>query len=178
MKLQAKITKAIKGNNKAFYELLHGQREKLYYTALLYVKNENDAIEIVQETTYKAYKSIKNLKEPRYFSTWLTKILINTALDYIKRTRKIVPMKDVEQYKDMTYPECEPFENRIELMDSLNRLSDHYKTVIILRYYKDFTIKQISEVMDIPEGTIKTYIHRAIRQLKKELSMKEDKMNE
>ncbi|HLU22417.1 MAG TPA: sigma-70 family RNA polymerase sigma factor [Bacillaceae bacterium] len=174
MTSQAKVKKAIRGNDKAFYELIQEQQKKLYYTAFLYVKNEESALDIVQETIFKAYKSIKNLKEPSYFSTWLYKILINTALNFIKWSNRVVPMDDIEKYTERIYLEQVPIENKIDLMDALDCLPGHYKTVIILRYYKDFTVKQISEVLDIPEGTIKTYLHRAIRQLKKELYIKEN----
>jgi RNA polymerase sigma-70 factor, ECF subfamily len=177
MEDEKRVIKAIKGNDKAFYVLLYKERKKLYYIAYQYVKNADDAIEIVQETTFKAFKSIKSLKEPNYFSTWLIKILINTALDYIKKNRKAIPIEDMEQCTAPTNTSHEQIDTKIDLMDALDRLSDNYKTVIILRFYQDLTIKQISEVLNTPEGTIKTHLHRAIHQLKKELCKKEGIVN-
>ncbi len=173
MTFQRKIKKAISGNRSALYELIDEQRDKLYRIAYLYVKNENDAIDIFQETTYKAFKSIHNLKEPDFFHTWLTKILINTSLDFIKRNQKVIPFENVEDYAKT---EGTPLEARMDLMAAIDKLSATYKTVIILRFYKDFTVKQIAEILDCPEGTVKTYLHRATNQLKKELK-EEDWMN-
>lgn len=82
----------MKGSHKAFQELMEEQKVKLYKIAFMYVKNEEDALEVFQETIYKALISIKNLKDERYFSTWLTRILINTALDLIKKKSRVVPM--------------------------------------------------------------------------------------
>src|SRR5690606_39568736 len=62
-------------------------------TAFVYVKNQNDALDVVQETAYRAFKSIKNLKEPVYFKTWLFKIAINCAIDIIQKQKKIIPLK-------------------------------------------------------------------------------------
>lgn len=173
MSSQEKVMKAVKGNKDAFYELIHAESRKLYNIAYLYVKNENDAVDIVQETIYKAYRSIKWLKETNHFSTWLTRILINTALDFVRKNRRVVPFEDMEGYCGA---EHQPIESRIELMDAIDRLQDTYKTVIILRYYRDFTTKQIAQVLGCPEGTVKTHIHRATNHLRKHL--KEDYINE
>lgn len=73
------IEKAQKGDAQSFYELITERRELLYKTAYLYVKNEQDALDIVGETVYHAFRSIGKLKHPEYFTTWLVKILINQA---------------------------------------------------------------------------------------------------
>jgi RNA polymerase sigma-70 factor, ECF subfamily len=85
MLIQDQVKKAKRGNTKAFQKLVEAEKEKLYRMAYLYVKNESDAIDIVHETIYKAYISIKKLKETDYFSTWLMRILINTSLDLLRK---------------------------------------------------------------------------------------------
>lgn len=171
-----KVLKAIKGNHRAFKELINEEKDKLYRMAYLYVKNESDALDIVQETVYKAYRSKKKVKDTNYFSTWMTRILINNALDFVKNNRQVIPFSKEEMENFQGVSDHQPMERRLELMDALNCLNETYKTVIILRYYKDLTIKQIAEVLGLPEGTVKTNIHRATAQLKKDL--KEDSVNE
>lgn len=84
---ELKVKRAINGDEKAFIELIEKQREKLYRVAYAYVKNEEDALDIVQETVYKAYISIDTLRKPKYFNTWLTKILINISLATLKKIK-------------------------------------------------------------------------------------------
>ncbi|WP_168413037.1 sigma-70 family RNA polymerase sigma factor [Bacillus salacetis] len=161
-----KVKKAKKGNDKAFQELIEEEKNKLYRMAYLYVKNENDAIDIVHETIYKAYISIKKVKEPDYFSTWLSKILINTALDFIKKNKKVIPFEEVERLESS---EDLHIAESLDLVDAIDRLEEKYKTVIILRYYKGLQVKEIADMLDCPEGTVKTNLHRAINKLRADL---------
>lgn len=169
-----KVQRAKKGSKKAFQELMEEEKVKLYKIAYLYTKNEADALEVFQETVYKAYISIKDLKEERYFSTWLSRILINVAIDLVNKKKKVIPMdKEILEGKLAPY---QAEENDPDLLDAVMKLEEKYKTVLILRFYKDFTIKQIAETLDCPEGTVKTNIHRGLNILKEKV--KEDCVNE
>ncbi len=167
------------GNNEAFQELMEEEKVRLYKIAYVYVKNEEDALEIFQETIYKAYVSIKDLKEEKYFSTWITRILINTAYDYLKKKKRVIPMEsDVLERKSTNYSSqnISRFPEKSDLLRYIEELDVKYKTVLILRFYKDYTIKQISSILECPEGTVKTNIHRAISLLR--VKMKEDYTND
>nr|WP_259549636.1 sigma-70 family RNA polymerase sigma factor [Heyndrickxia oleronia] len=142
------------------------KKKTLYRIAYLYMKNENDALDLVQDTVYKALISIKKLKDPNHFSTWLTQILINKALNLIKKNKRIVPLTEIEGVRN---EENHPLEDKIDLVEAIKRLEKQYQTVIILRYYKDLTIKQIAEILKCPEGTVKTNLHRAVSKLKLDL---------
>lgn len=153
---------------------MEDEKVKLYKIAYVYMKNEEDALEVFQETTYKAFISIKNLKNERYFSTWLTRILINTAIDLLNKRKKIIPME-----KEILEEKIAPYQSNEEdpdLLQAVMELDEKYKAVLILRFYKDYTVKQIADVLDCPEGTVKTNIHRAINLLKEK--WKEDCVNE
>jgi RNA polymerase sigma-70 factor, ECF subfamily len=163
------VEKAKKGDQKAFMQLIDTEKEKLYRMAYLYVKNESDALDIVQDTIYKAFVSINNIKDVSYFSTWITRILINTSLDFIKKKKKIVTIDQefLERIGEDTQTSI--IEERLDLLQAINNLDEKYKTVVILRYYQDFSIKQIAGILDYPEGTVKTTLHRAINKLKTEI---------
>ena len=75
------LARAKKGNDQAFLKLLQDEKVKLYKMAYIYMKNENDALDVMQETVAKAYANIHTVKEELYSATWLMKILINTALE-------------------------------------------------------------------------------------------------
>ncbi|MBU8879002.1 sigma-70 family RNA polymerase sigma factor [Bacillus sp. FJAT-29790] len=169
-----KVQRAKRGNHRAFQELMAEEKVKLYKMAYVYMKNEHDALEVFQETVYKAFISIKNLKDERYFSTWLTRILINTAVDLLNRKKRIVPMeREVLESKMNSNLSSE---TDLDLLQAVMELEEKYKVVLILRFYKDFTVKQIAEILNWPEGTVKTNIHRGVNLLKEKL--KEDCVNE
>ncbi|WP_258833476.1 sigma-70 family RNA polymerase sigma factor [Peribacillus frigoritolerans] len=164
MKIEKLITKARRGDKKAFLRLIESEQTKLYRTAFIYTKNKDDALDIVQETVYKALNSISSLKETKYYSTWLTKILINTSLDYLKKKKKLV-LVDYDLGESVPDKELE-IDYSIDLYHAIDQLNDRHKTIVILRYYQDLTIKQIAELLETPEGTIKSNLHRAIKMLK------------
>lgn len=161
---ELEVRRAINGDEEAFISLIEKQKEKLYRTAYAYVKNEQEALDIVSETVYKAYISIDTLKKPRYFNTWLTKILINISINTLNKSKKMIYLED-EPIAD-GYTSYDDKENRIDILNEVEKLDLRYKDVIILKYYDDLTVKEISEVLEIPIGTVKTYLNRGLKSLR------------
>ncbi|TWD93203.1 RNA polymerase sigma (SigV) subunit [Neobacillus bataviensis] len=168
------VKKAIKGNKKAIEQLIKQHYERIYRTAYLYVHNEEDALDAVQEATYQAYISIHSLKQPEYFMTWLTRIIIRCAGQILKRRNNIVPLTD-ELLSNLTVTNQTDHDEAIHLLNAIGHLKENYRTAIILFYYNDYSIKTISEVMEIPEGTVKTYLSRGKADLKKSYKEEGDK---
>jgi RNA polymerase sigma-70 factor, ECF subfamily len=165
MNIEEQVKFAIRGDEKAFEYLMDINKEGLYRTAFAYVKNEQDALDILQETVYKAYTSINKLMEPKYFKTWLTRILINNAISFINKSKKIEYLTDVIP----NYSNCNTgnlIDVKLDILSSIEKLDDKHKTVIVLKYFQDLTITEISEVLDCPSGTIKTYLNKALTQLR------------
>jgi RNA polymerase sigma-70 factor, ECF subfamily len=86
------ISKAKKGDVNSFQALIHIEKEKLYKMAYVYMRNEDDALEVFQEMIYKAFASLSKLKNDQYFSTWMTRILINSAIDLLRKKKRVVPI--------------------------------------------------------------------------------------
>lgn len=162
------ISAAIQGDRMALQQLLKSQKESLYRMAYTYVNNEEDALEIFQQTVLQAIESVHQVKEPLYFSTWLTRICINKALAHLKKNKKLVLMEAVEQRKIEEELNVDVAEN-LDLANALSLLPEKHKTALMLRYYQDFTVKQIAVIMECPEGTVKTLIHRGLALMKKDL---------
>lgn len=158
----ALVKKAMRGNPKAFSALVEQEQEYLYRMAFLYVHQEADALDVVQETIIKAYKSVKTLREPEYFRTWLTKILINTAQDMLRRRKSTVPL---EEEIGVPSPESLSQEERLDLYQALEALPEKYRDLIKLKYLDGYTIREISVITDMPEGTVSVYLRRAIKQM-------------
>ena len=159
--------KAIRGDKLAFEELLKSESEKLYKIAFLHMQNKEDALDVLQETTCKAYLAIAQLKEPAYFSTWLIKILIRTAYRELERKKKSIALPEERIAYILESNQAE--EPSFDLTEQLSKLKPEYKNAILLFYYYDLPIRTIAVSMGKPPSTIKTYLRRAKLELKQKL---------
>ena len=172
------VERARSGDDDAFLKLFQKYEQEIYRIAFIYVKNQNDALDAVQETAYRSFKSIKNLKEPKFFKTWLIRIAISCSLDILRKRKKVILLTpefeeyitdDVEDADDINILE-------MTIQDLIKCLNENEKSVIILRFYQDLTIREVSETLDIPLGTAKTVLYRALKKLRNNL--KGDVVNE
>lgn len=173
------VLAAIKGDAEAFYELMNFHKNQLYRIAFRYLKSEQDALEAIQETTYRAYRSLKKLKEPKYFQTWLIRILINVCNDELKRLIQTPLSGEVNQngmtaLDDSSEPGGSMDLLRLDILAALDRLDLRYRQVIELKYFEDITIQQIALILERPEGTIKTWLTQSYKQLKEHLQERGD----
>lgn len=159
------VIAAQRGDKDVFYKLICLYSDNLYNIAYCYLKDQQEALEAVQETTCRAFIKINKLKEPQYFKTWLTKILINYCIDEQKRRKKTTTFYGEELITDNQTN----IEN-LDLESAVNELEPKYKHVIVLKYFQDMTSSDIAKVLDCPEGTVKTWIHRALKILKQSLN--------
>ncbi len=162
MTTEERVAAARDGDDEAFYELVRSGKERLYRIAYAYLKNESDALEAIQEATCRAYVQLRKLKEPRYFHTWFTRILIHCCIDERKRRRRVIPVRELPEplAHDLS------LDDRIGLSVEIDRLAPKYRHIIILKYYEDMTLTDISSLLEKPEGTIKTWLNKALKQLR------------
>lgn len=138
-------------------------KTRLYRAALLYVGSESIALDTVDETVYRGLKSLKKLRQPEYFDTWMTRILINECKKELRHRKRELQLD--------TLPETavEAF-NALPLKEAILRLPLELKEVIILRYFSDFTLAETAQSLEIPQGTAVTRQRRALALLRLELS--------
>lgn len=170
------VKKAINGDAAAFEELLFLEEQMLYYKALSYVNNKQDALDAIQETSCKAFLSIGQLRNPEYFSTWLFRILIRECYQLLKERNQIIPFEENELLFRLESKQEQEIES-FHLSEALSKLKASYQTSIILFYYHNLSIQDIAEVMEKPAGTIKTYLRRAKKKLRIEIE-RSYKLNE
>lgn len=175
LELEKLVSKARSGDDKAFIALVQLEKENLYRIAYLYVKTREDALDLVSETVYKAYVSIRKLRDPATFKAWITRILVNCSLDHLKKRGKVVFLNAVEIDSLPGEGEWQGRAENLDIYAAMDSLDEKCRTVIILKYFQDFTIAQIAGIMDCPQGTVKTYLHRALGNLRTKL--KEDWSN-
>src|SRR5699024_382775 len=108
------------------------------------------------------------LRNPQYFSTWLFRILIRECYRLLRERDQMIPYEESELLRKLDSKLDEEIDS-FHLSEALSRLKSSYQTSIILFYYHDLSINDISEVMEKPVGTVKTYLRRARKILKDEL---------
>ena len=142
-------------------------REGYYRLAYTYVKNQQDALDIVQEAICKALESQHKLKNPDGIKSWFYKIVVHTALDFLRKSNKIVLTED-EILEDIGGSSSDNYEDT-DLMSALDRLSDENKTIVVLRYFEAMKLQDIASIMNIPESTVKTKLYSSLKKLRIEL---------
>lgn len=166
-KMEKLVRKAMKRNEKALGELLCQYQEYLYRIAYVYYKNEQEALDAVSECVAKVYVNLPRLRNPGYFKTWMTRILINEVLDGAKKNRKMISLDALrEQGYTEEYPETGiSREEKMDLYLALDQLSPDDKKILILKYFQEMKVKEIADIMEIPEGTAKVLLYRARKRL-------------
>lgn len=167
----ALIKKAMRGNPGAFGELVQQEQESLYRMAFLYTRNQEDALDALQEGILKAYTHIKTLREPERFKTWLMRIVINSAQDLLKKRR---PTEEWEELDELSAPEGLPPEERMDLYDALHQLPEPMQQLLKLRYFDGLSNRDIARQLEVSESTVAVRLSRARERLK--LEMKEEKV--
>lgn len=151
-------------DKREFAEQVEAVKQQLYKTAYLYLHNEASALEAVDESIYKALKSLKILRQPEYFTTWLTRILINECKKELKRLSRVSPAEYLpfEEGEDAAY-------DALPLKEAIGRLPEELRAVVILRYFSGYTLAETAETLGIPQGTVVTRQRRALALLKLDL---------
>lgn len=155
---------SMKNNSEAFEELLLQYKFYLYKVAYTYVKDKEATLDILQETSFKAWLNIHTLKDEEKFKPWITKILVNTAINYIRKESKVIYIDDenpIISSENIVSEKSISLEEKLDLYKAIDLLKPKYKTVIILKYFDDMKIEDISYVLDVPINTVKSHLKRA-----------------
>jgi len=154
----------LKGNEESFVVLCTTLKHKLFRTAKGILGNETLALDAVSEAVCRAYKGIKKLREPKYAETWFIRIVINVSHDFYRRRKNEIVMEKV--------PEGVYYDKNIEFEFSqmIECLQPELREIISLKYYSDYKFKEISEILNIPEGTVKSRLNRALKLLQLEFT--------
>lgn len=142
-------------------------RESHYRLAYSYVRNKENALDIIQDAIEKALKSIDRLTEIRYLKTWFYRIIVNTAIDFIRKHKKMTFMDD--DLLSYHLPNVEDELEDIDLQEAINHLPLPYKSIIILRFFEDLQIDEISKITGLNINTVKTRLYAALKKLRLEI---------
>ncbi len=149
-----------------FTRRIEALRPKLYKTAVMYLGSESAALDALDEAVYKALRGYKKLRQPEYFDTWATRILINECLKELKRRKREL---SVESLPETAVEEFDA----LPLRQAVLRLPPELKAVVVLRYFSGYTLLESASILDIPPGTAATRQRRALALLRLELGEEE-----
>ena len=141
-------------------------QNKLYKVAFSYLRNEEAALDVVQEAIMKALNNIDKLKEKKHVKTWFYRILINECLQYIKRNKRIITceLEEIENKIEWNNNICS---EGIDLYKYIQSLNEKIKIVIILRFFEDMKIDEIAKITKVNENTVKSRLYKGLKELKK-----------
>lgn len=171
--------------NRAVYDLFYEEwYPKAFYIALAITHNEADAKDVAQDTMIQVHDSIQDLRDPGYFKLWLNRIIISKC-NRIFRKRKASTMNDIEmdhlhalrETRDYFLPESSSRKESDEhvLAHLLYRLQPKYREVLAMMYFEQLSIKEITEILKVPEGTVKSRLNSARIKLRAEIEAYEAK---
>ncbi|MCY6958515.1 sigma-70 family RNA polymerase sigma factor [Clostridium brassicae] len=160
MDLEFEIRQAIEGHKDSFVNLIKYYEISMYKVAKSMLQSDDDCADAIQETILKAYKAISNLKQPQFFKTWLIRILINECNNIYKLKGKVIPIQEIE-VTSFEKSAVNRIDDNIIVEEMLNSLDNELKNIVILFYFEGFSIKDISYLLEIPEGTVKSRLSRS-----------------
>ncbi|MCH4887079.1 sigma-70 family RNA polymerase sigma factor [Acidaminobacter sp. JC074] len=142
------------------------EKQEMYYRiAFKYLNNHEDTLDALQETAYKAIKNSNKLKNKDYASTWITRILINTCFDMLRK-KKQYEWVELDERIGKTYD----LDSKLEVSEMIMKIKTKYRDVIVMKYLEGYKIKEIAEIFNKPEATIKTWLSRGLKSLKGEVA--------
>ncbi|AQR93072.1 RNA polymerase sigma factor [Clostridium saccharoperbutylacetonicum] len=176
MEIEEIIMRCKQGEKEAFRELLQTVEKKELATVHFLAGNKGIAEDILQETYMKCFIEIHKLKEPQAFKVWFFRILIRTGWKMLKKQSELVPLEITSENEELFCDENQGKRNVIDnyemksvMENAINDLSENLKAVVILYYYNDMSIEEISKVTGCFKATIKSRLFYARAALRKQL---------
>lgn len=162
------IRAAQSGDRDALITLLREIETHVYRTAYYILNNEQDAMDAAQEALIRIYTKINSYEEKAQFKTWVQRIVTNICIDKFRRSKPSVSIEEHELvFSDTQNVEDEVMSTYVakDIQDAIEKLPEHHRAVVVLRYLQDFSYNEIADSLGLPLNTVKSYLFRARHQL-------------
>jgi RNA polymerase sigma-70 factor (ECF subfamily) len=166
------ITATLNGSQKAFDQLMQNYQEYVYRIAFSFGKNQQNAMDITQTTFLKAYENLASYKGKSPFKAWLGRIAYNEGINWHRKNKRYSSSLETENYEMITNTEMLQSdellakENKAALLKSLLALNTRYRVAVVMRYFENMPIKEISGMLNCSEGMVKNMLHRSLQRLR------------
>lgn len=154
------VSQACEGDDQAFSELVRTCSGTMYAAARAILRNDDDAQDCVQEAILKGWSKLGTLKQQQYFTTWITRITITTAINMTRKRKPILPLLSDVPAKGSRAEERMDIQNAIDMLDQSTRICT------VLYYFEDMSVEQIAKAVGIRQGTVKSRLFRARQKLR------------
>ena len=179
-KIEKLVQKVKDGDSQAFASLYEMTYQSVYFFSVYLTHNESLAYDIVQETFIQVLKYINTLENGRLFVSWINKINYRVALNLMEKEKKHAGSDEEINYLADSNVNNDPLfsilknEEKRELNEAIASLPLNYKTVILMKFYKNMKEKEIADALGVPIGTVKSRLNKAKQILKEKLNRKEE----
>ncbi len=180
--IKKRIKQVIKGDQDAFADIVEIYSNSIYQLGYRMLGNRHEAEDIAQEAFIRAYVNIKTFNQDLKFSTWLFRIATNLCIDRIRKkkpdyyldaevsgTDGLTMYSQLSSDSPLPESELESLELQEIVQKEILKLPEKYRSVIVLKYIEELSLNEISEILDMPLGTVKTRIHRGREALRQQL---------
>lgn len=153
-------------DNNSFAMLVKAQTDTMYRVSMSMLKNEHDAQDAVHEAILLAYQNRTKLRHEEYFGTWLVRILINQCHKTLRQRKRYADIGD-------DLPDIASRDNpyiSVEIGAAIDSLPEKIRTTVVLYYVEDYSVKEIKDILRIPEGTVKSRLSKGRELLREQLS--------
>ena len=173
------IKRAKRGDKEAFALLINAHKALVYNVALRILKDRQETEDLTQEVFIQVYEHLRFFRGKSRFSVWLSKVTYNMSLNRLKALKRLPIAVDEEKLmaasplnegSNSPLAQIEEKERREILKEAFSRLPEIYQLPIMLRYMQGFSVSEVAEVLNLPEGTVKTRLARARKILRRKLS--------
>ena len=179
---QQLITQTLDGQTAAFGILVRKYQDRLFNSMVHLLRNPSDAEDVVQDAFLQALRKLDTFQGNSQFYTWLFRIARNTAISKLRRKKPTVSLESTDSQQRLDFPddgptpstEMERRERQTGLMRAMDQLSGEHREILILREMEEQNYETISEILDLPVGTVRSRLHRARLQLKEMLLRNEN----
>lgn len=156
------VKRSKKGDKEAFAQLIDQNRQMLYNTALLVLRQEDDALDALQDAILACWENLPSLHKDRYFKTWLVKILLNKCRDVQRGKSHFAYVEELPESGD------EPdWDTSMDVRWTMDKLGENDQLLLSLFYYDDFSVRQIADALSLSEGAVRTRLTRSRERFKK-----------
>ena len=154
------VKQAQRGDKAAFLELIEGNKLSLSRAAMAIVHNEEDAADAVSETVLTVFQKLCTLREPKYFKSWMMRILIYHCYDILRRRKRSVSWETLPEENREEIWEDRGRDEVLDIRFSLSALAENDRLVLTLYYLDDLSVRDISKLLGVTENAVKSRLMR------------------
>lgn len=161
------IKNAKKGDKEALVMLVMNRRDEYYRLAYIFMRNKEDAMDVLQDMIVKLFENVHKLKRNEAFHSWAKTILVNICKGKLKKRNKNVLVEGIDILPETgDYDNSAAFDESLDLRQGLGKINKNQREALILKYFLDLDYKTIGEITKTPVGTVKSRVFNGLRSLK------------